>query len=698
MFQILPAARSACTPASRPDPIELRPSHFKSPSFVVIRSSVVISLFIMSLHNFIASFKNAVVVPARRASSTFGNQIALPAHGEELSKVTAIVEARYPAFGMIAHPLTGYQPETFPLVDPQEEEHEHLQALYDAAHDPQLLDVRRSIMLPPCTFDIQEVHFTDPMDLVRFSKAVHTGPIIQYGQPQPAAATEPLTLAIKTPPKVGLQGFTAIKNIGSGASGVVYLVRLDHTQKLFALKRIDKKFLSTEGMGLVVQEQRMLRTMQGYRNVISLEASFHDKNSFFLAMPFHVGGDMRTELHRSAKFQAPRVTFYAAQILSALEFIHSKGIIHRDIKPENLLFDAEGNVQVCDFGISKQFETTRGDIQHETNPFCAALARARRFSASSVETCPKRFTTSSCRGTPVYSPPEVFRGDSYSYEVDFWSFGVTVYEMATGRKPFKLSAVLNEVYVSIMDDQVLFKFADNVDRWTQVFVIQILQTDPQFRLSLQEMKEHCFFETIDWAKLARGEITPPWAPDAARILSEVAEAEQSNYCFKFPVAEAVVPDPFPLYTFRSERFSAASSAALASVQCSAPASADKSSADSSAPAHHLSGSALHRLSGYLSELRDFAASFAVASPSLSSSFRRRRCSTVSSDATLISTSSHGTLYSPSPAPSSPSESCSSLGSESISIGEVFVLQPPSATPPSRNPFAGLRRWAQKLRA
>ncbi|TFY83265.1 hypothetical protein EWM64_g750 [Hericium alpestre] len=193
----------------------------------------------------------------------------------------------------------------------------HLETLYDAAHDPKFLDARRCIMLPARASDLQDVHFVDPMDFVGFSKALPHARPVQYGQAQsadaktassltftlasppkpPSAVIEPLSLATAAAaPKVALQDFSAIKKLGSGASGVVYLVRNDLTQKLFALKKMEKEFLDPEAIGRLVQEQRMLRKVRGHDNIVGLEASFHDQQNFFLVMVLRKNAEDRLAL------------------------------------------------------------------------------------------------------------------------------------------------------------------------------------------------------------------------------------------------------------------------------------------------------------------------------------------------------------------------------------------------------------------
>ncbi|TFY83263.1 hypothetical protein EWM64_g745 [Hericium alpestre] len=627
-----------------------------------------------------------IISPSVKVTADDGTYAAPPAHVQEVSKATAVVK----------HDVA-------PLINIQEEERKHLETLHDAAHDPEFLDARRCIMLPARASDLQDVHFVDPMDFVGFSKVLPHARSVQYGQLQsahaktassltltlasppklPSAVTEPLSLAAAAAPsKVALQDFSVIQKLGSGASGVVYLVRNDLTQKLFALKKMEKEFLDPEAVGRLVQEQRMLRKVRGHDHVVGLEASFHDQENFFLVMPFLAGGDMRTELHRCGRFQTQRVVFYAAQIMVALEFIHGNGIIHRDIKPENLLFDAAGNVRVCDFGISKQFETVPGDIQRETSPFWTALTRARR-SNPSQETAPKIFLTSSCNGTPIYSAPEVFQGKAYSYEVDLWSLGVVVYEMATGRTPFKDSTNLEEVHQSVEHDEISFKARDQADLWVQLFVIQVLRKNPEDRLALKAMKDHQFFQTIDWEMLSCGEITPPWAPDVGSVLSDVAEAEQQNDGFKIPSAEPVVPDSFPHYAFQSELFV---NSAPSSAKSSGYSTASESSVDSSATSFRQPELALPSFPSYLFEFSKFAAAFAAMSPSISSSSLGRRFATPPSDDTSSSSSS-----------SSASGSDYTIRFDSPTVAQTSFSQSSSPSLTSRKPFADLRRWAKKLR-
>ncbi|KAI0064858.1 kinase-like protein [Artomyces pyxidatus] len=422
------------------------------------------------------------------------------------------------------HALSIVAKSTSPASDEQMEERKLFEALWDAAHDPSLLDIRRRVKVSFRASQVHDVVFTNPDHLVQFSKLV--GPAVG----QPALLPAPESVA-----SVGVRDFRVIKKLGSGASGVVYLAQHQTTLRLHAVKKMEKEYLDDGSINALLNEQRALLRVRGRAHLLTLDASFHDSDNFYLVTNFLAGGDLRTQLNEHGKLPIPSVLFYIAELLLALKTLHGAGVIHRDIKPDNLMIDALGHLVLGDFGISKQFESFSSDI---SIPY---------------STLSSTFLTATQCGTPTYIAPEIFQGSSYSFEVDFWAVGVTAFELLCGRTPFKDTDDFDEICHSVQYDAVCFDPTDEIDVALQVFIHHLLQKDPQHRPNLQAMMGHACFRSIDWAKLASKELPAPWVPSQLALHEEVQAIKARDDCFTFVSGDAFDVDPFPSYNFAAPR-------------------------------------------------------------------------------------------------------------------------------------------------
>jgi len=214
--------------------------------------------------------------------------------------------------------------------------------------------------------------------------------------------------------------FDIMRLIGRGTFGQVYQVRKKDTGRIYAMKVLSKK--------VIVQKKEVAHTI-GERNIlvrtaktsspfiVSLKFSFQTPTDLYLVTDYMSGGELFWHLQREGKFPEQRAKFYIAELVLALENLHSKGIVYRDLKPENILLDVNGHVALCDFGLSKA-NLRESDT---TNTFC---------------------------GTTEYLAPEVLLDEQgmqislqiwfigYTKLVDFWSLGVLVFEMCCGWSPF----------------------------------------------------------------------------------------------------------------------------------------------------------------------------------------------------------------------------------------------------------------------
>jgi serine/threonine protein kinase len=136
--------------------------------------------------------------------------------------------------------------------------------------------------------------------------------------------------------------------------------------------------------------------------------SFQTPKKLYFLMDFLNGGELFFHMKKESRFTENKSKFYAAEVTLALRHLHERGIIYRDLKPENVLLDISGHLKLTDFGLSKMgvFGTKK------IYTFC---------------------------GTPEYLAPEIINGKGYTKAVDWWSLGLLLYEMLSGRHPFKSS-------------------------------------------------------------------------------------------------------------------------------------------------------------------------------------------------------------------------------------------------------------------
>jgi len=279
---------------------------------------------------------------------------------------------------------------------------------------------------------------------------------------------------------VKVNDFESLKLIGRGSFGKVLLVKYLPTGQVFAMKVLNKSTIIAKGELPHTKAEKSILTKLDCPFLVKLHYSFQTPDKLYFVMDFVNGGELFFHLQKEKVFGNERTRFYCAEILLGLEYLHNQGVVYRDLKPENLLLTSEGHVCMTDFGISKEGLHCSDD---RTATFC---------------------------GTPEYLAPEVLKGQKYGKEVDWWSLGTLMFEMLNGLPPFYAEDV-QQMYSKIMKAEL--KFPRKVTPEAASLIEGLLEKNPAKRLSEpQQIKEHPYFNGLDWEKLAKRQLQPPFVP------------------------------------------------------------------------------------------------------------------------------------------------------------------------------------------
>lgn len=294
----------------------------------------------------------------------------------------------------------------------------------------------------------------------------------------------------------GPQDFEVLRLLGKGTFGQVYQVRKKDTKRIYAMKVLSKKVIvkKNEIAHTIGERNILVRTAsKSCPFIVGLKFSFQTPADLYLVTDFMSGGELFWHLQKEGRFAEDRARFYIAELVLALEYLHENDIVYRDLKPENILLDANGNIALCDFGLSK------ADLKDRTNTFC---------------------------GTTEYLAPELLLDESgYTKMVDFWSLGVLIFEMCCGWSPF-FAEDNQKMYQKIAFGKVKFP-RDVLSPEGRSFVKGLLNRNPRHRLGAiddgRELRAHPFFAEIDWEALRQKKIPPPFKPHLT------GETDTSNF-------------------------------------------------------------------------------------------------------------------------------------------------------------------------
>jgi len=280
--------------------------------------------------------------------------------------------------------------------------------------------------------------------------------------------------------KITLDDFQTVKVLGTGAFGKVSLVYNEELKRYFAMKALKKEYIKKYQQTKHTKEERKILETIDYPFISKLYYAFQTKKSLYMITEFMAGGEMFHHLHDCGHFDENRTRFYIAELVLAIDHLHKHNILYRDLKPENILLDEIGHIKLTDFGLSKIMNNIEKD---KTYTVC---------------------------GTPVYVAPEVLTGQGYDKLVDWWSLGVLLYEFLAGYSPYREAK--NRVDIKIYKKKL--KQDPLISNTAFDLINKLCQPNVRLRLgkNSKDIKNHKFFESIDWVKLEKKEITPPFKP------------------------------------------------------------------------------------------------------------------------------------------------------------------------------------------
>ncbi|XP_050982395.1 rho-associated protein kinase 1 isoform X1 [Labeo rohita] len=329
------------------------------------------------------------------------------------------------------------------------------------------------------------------------------------------------------------EDYEVVKVIGRGAFGEVQLVRHKATRKVYAMKLLSKFEMIKRSDSAFFWEERDIMAFANSNWVVQLFYAFQDDRYLYMVMEYMPGGDL---VNLMSNYDVPEkwARFYTAEVVLALDCIHSMGFIHRDVKPDNMLLDKSGHLKLADFGTCMKMNKD-GMVRCDT-----------------------------AVGTPDYISPEVLKsqgGDGYyGRECDWWSVGVFLYEMLVGDTPFYADSLVG-TYSKIMNHKNALTFPDDSDISKDAkSLICAFLTDRDVRLGrngVDEIKRHSFFKNDQWAWENIRDTAAPVVPELSSDVDtsnfddiEEDKGEEET----FPIPKAFVGNQLPFVGFTYYQF------------------------------------------------------------------------------------------------------------------------------------------------
>ena len=279
--------------------------------------------------------------------------------------------------------------------------------------------------------------------------------------------------------KIELEDLYYIRELGVGNYGHVSLVFCKKNLIFYAIKAMNKRQILYDNISNNLELEKDIITHLDHPFIVKLVKFLKDNNNIYLLMEYLQGNELFDVIRDIGLLNKKQSIFYAASMLLAINYLHERKYIYRDLKPENIIVTENGYIKLIDFGTSKRIEDR----------------------------------TSTIIGTPHYMSPEVILGEGYSFQIDFWSIAICIYEFICGGVPFGETADDPiKIYMSIIKDKLEFpKFIR--DKEFMLLIKHMLEKNPLNRLAkFDAIRKQLWFNGFDWEELISLNMNPPYIP------------------------------------------------------------------------------------------------------------------------------------------------------------------------------------------
>ncbi|KAH8892928.1 kinase-like protein [Thozetella sp. PMI_491] len=285
--------------------------------------------------------------------------------------------------------------------------------------------------------------------------------------------------------RISLDDLNFLTLLGKGNFGKVVLAEVKNSKKLYAVRTLKKELLvQNEEVEILRSEKRIsvLTTREKHPFLTTLHACFQTDTGVYFVMEYIGGGNLSFHLQRE-EFGMKRTQFYAAEICMGLKYLHDRGIMYRNLKLDNVLLALDGHVKIADYGFCKE-NMWYGST---TNTFC---------------------------GTAEFMAPEILLDKSYGRAVDWWAFGILLYQMLLRQSPFT-GEDEDEIYDGILSSDPFYP-ADMPQDCVGILQ-KLLAREPDLRIGsgptdAHEIMDHPFFAGVNWDDIYHKRVQPLFLP------------------------------------------------------------------------------------------------------------------------------------------------------------------------------------------